>query len=347
MLDLLAIVGARPQFIKLAPLIWAAKKVPEIRLRVVHTGQHYDPEMSDNFFADFELPEPDYHLGIGGGQHGAVTGRMLEEIEKILLKTPPDAVVVFGDTNSTLAGALAAAKLHVPIVHIEAGLRSFDKHMPEEVNRLLTDHVSDLLICPTATSVKNLANEGITDGVHQTGDIMFDVALFIGEKARAQSRILDDLGLSDGYSVATIHRASNTDTKDQLRAVIDFLQDQAKEAPVVFPVHPRTKAALARFGISTEGLTTCEPLGYVDITRLVQGAAQVLTDSGGLQKEAYFHRVPCVTLRDTTEWVETIDCGWNRLWTEPNYEPRKDIGDYGDGHSAKQMIKIMQAFLGK
>lgn len=331
----LSIVGARPQFIKAAAVsrALAARGLKEI---LVHTGQHHDADMSDVFFAELEIPQPDHHLGIAGGGHGEMTGRMLQALDALMREIQPDCVLIYGDTNSTLAGALAASKLHMRLAHVEAGLRSFDKRMPEEVNRVLSDHVSGLLLCPTHAAVENLAREGVTEGVHHVGDVMYDAALFAAAAAERRASVLDRLGLEPGaYAVATVHRQENTDDPAALAAVFDHLEDEARRnGPVVLPIHPRTRKAMARDQRDAPALTLCDPLGYLDMTQLVRHARLVLTDSGGLQKEAYFHRVPCETLRESTEWVETIAAGWNRLWRGPPYAPRLEISEYGDGAAA-------------
>jgi UDP-GlcNAc3NAcA epimerase len=254
----------------------------------------------------------------------------------------PDCVLVYGDTNSTLAGAFAAAKLNIPVAHVEAGLRSFNRRMPEEINRIVAARLGALLFCPTRASVENLAAEGLTSGVHMVGDVMYDVTLHAAAAAQAKSRILDRLALArKGYALATVHRAENTDDPAALAAILDYLRVQARARPVVLPLHPRTRAAAQRQGVAFDGLTVTEPLGFLDMHRLLANAAGVFTDSGGVQKEAYFHRVPCVTLRSETEWVETVECGWNRLWRGPDYRPRRDIPDYGDGHSAEKIVAIL------
>ena len=302
--------------------------------------------MSQKFFRELELPEPAHHLGIRGGGHGAMTGRMLEALEPILQAERPDAVLVYGDTNSTLAGALAAAKLNIPVAHVEAGLRSFNRRMPEEINRVLTDHVSTLLYCPTSAAVENLGNEGITLGVEKVGDVMYDAALHAAVRARDESRILDRLGLADGaFAVATIHRAENTDDPEILSQILDYLRDHAASEPIVLPLHPRTRHAVERAGLSLDGLTVVPPCSYLDTHRLLQGATTVYTDSGGLQKEAYFHRTPCVTLRGETEWVETVESGWNRLWRGPDYRSRRPIVDYGDGTAARRIAAHLADWL--
>jgi len=338
---ILTIVGARPQFVKAAAVskALAAQGIDEI---MVHSGQHYDPQMSDIFFSELEMLSPAYNLGIHGANHGAMTGRMLAGVEEIILKEKPDWVLVYGDTNSTLAGALAAAKLHVPVAHVEAGLRSFNRKMPEEINRILSDHVSSLLFCPTRLSVENLKNEGIVSGVQMVGDVMMDATLAAMKIAQTKSHILEKLSLCDGeYSLATIHRAENTDDPRQLAAVMRYLEDKARERPVILPLHPRTKAALAREGITPLRVRIIEPVGYLDMQRLLGASAEVFTDSGGLQKEAYFHRKRCTTLRDQTEWVETIENGWNRLWQVEEYLPRHDIEEYGGGMAAQRIASVM------
>jgi len=356
-MKVLSIVGARPQFIKAAVsrVLRAQKGLREI---LVHTGQHYDENMSDVFFRELEIPEPDYYLGIGGGTHGQNTGRMIEAIEQVLLDEKPDWVLVFGDTDSTLAGALAAVKLHISVAHVEAGLRSFNRRMPEEINRVLTDHAADLLFAPTETAVKNLLREGIPkERIHLVGDVMYDAALYYGKKAERESHILDRLGLTPkGYILATVHRAENTDDPERLRAILMALAEVAREVPVVFPVHPRTRKAVERFGFYglAEGLLMTEPVGYVDMVMLEKHARLIATDSGGVQKEAFFYRVPCVTLRDETEWVELVELGWNRL-CPPNkvaelvsclHQMQEAHGVeaalYGDGKASEQIVRLLR-----
>lgn len=341
----ITIVGARPQFIKAAAVSRAFRDFPDMTEVMVHTGQHFDANMSDVFFRELGIPQPAHNLEVHGGGHGQMTGRMLESIERVLLEEKPDWMLVYGDTNSTIAGALAAAKLHIPVAHVEAGLRSFNRRMPEEVNRVLTDHVSALLFCPTKAAVDNLAAEGIVKGVHQVGDVMYDATLDATRRAKMESTVLDTLGLTPGsYVLATIHRAENTDTAEHLGAVFDYLRAQAKGLPVVLPLHPRTRGAAQRFGVSLDGLRIIDPVGYLDMAGLLDGCAMVLTDSGGVQKEAYFHRKPCVTLRDETEWVETVDAGWNRLWKGAEYaQPRRDIAEYGDGRAAHAILALLQS----
>jgi UDP-GlcNAc3NAcA epimerase len=338
---ILTVVGARPQFVKAAAMSRALAAHAGVEEVLLHTGQHFDRAMSQIFFTELQLGEPRYNLSIHGGSHGEMTGRMLAGIEKVILAEQPDLVLVPGDTNSTLAGALAAAKLRVPVAHLEAGLRSFNRDMPEETNRVLTDHVSTLLFCPTETAVANLNSEGISAGVHNIGDVMYDAALFAAGRAR-RSNVLERLGIAGcAYGIATIHRAENTDDRDRLRELIDFLKQQARRQIVVLPVHPRTGARIAAAELDLDGLLVCDPVGYLDMHRLLQSAVVVFTDSGGLQKEAYFHRVPCVTLRGETEWVETVAAGWNRLWHGPNYAPRREIAAYGDGRAAEKAAALI------
>lgn len=338
------IVGARPQFIKAAPV---SRELAKAGLKeiLVHTGQHFDALMSDIFFEELNIPKPHYNLEINSLGHGAMTGRMLEKLEATMTAEAPDLVLIYGDTNSTLAGALAAAKINIPVAHVEAGLRSFNRRMPEEVNRVVADHLSELLFCPTATAVSNLATEGITRGVHAVGDVMYDTTLAAVERAKDRSNVLQTLELAPkAYAVATIHRAENTDDAERFSQVIAWLEEAALVHPIVMPTHPRTRKLMESVGRSPKGVRLIDPLGYLDITQLVHSASAVFTDSGGLQKEAYFHRVPCVTLRAETEWIETVECGWNRLWHTPNYAaPRRDISDYGEGKAAALIVEHIAA----
>jgi len=315
---IVTVIGARPQFIKAAAVSRVIRdeysgNIEEI---LVHTGQHYDENMSKVFFDELDIPKPKYNLEISGGQHGAMTGRMLEGVESVLLQEKPDCLLIYGDTNSTLAGALAAAKLHIPVAHVEAGLRSFNMRMPEEINRILADRVSSMLFCPTETAVNNLRSEGIQKGVYNVGDVMYDVALFYRDQARAQSKILQTLGLQAGsFALTTCHRAENTDDPKRLGAILSALAEVAVELPVVLPLHPRTRKLVGEYGLShhLKSLIVTEPLAFLDMVALEQAARLILTDSGGVQKEAFFYGVPCVTMRDETEWVETVDLGCNRL----------------------------------
>jgi UDP-GlcNAc3NAcA epimerase len=343
---MLTVVGARPQFVKAAAISRAVAARDDVEEFLLHTGQHADPAMSQIFFDELGIVAPRVNLGVHGGNHGAMTGRMLAGIEEMILAERPDLVLVPGDTNSTLAGALAAAKLQVPVAHLEAGLRSFNRAMPEEINRVLTDHVSALRLCPTETAIANLRREGIVDGVHDIGDVMYDATLFAAAQAR-RSPVLDRLGLAGWpYAVATVHRAEATDDRDKLAEIIGYLHTRASECAVVLPLHPRTKERIARWRLDLGPILACEPLGYLDMHRLLQTAVAVYTDSGGVQKEAYFHRVPCVTLRSETEWVETIEAGWNRLWQGPDYLPRRDIAAYGEGHAAERAVAVIADYLG-
>lgn len=320
-MKLVDIVGARPQFIKVAPVLRTIaqhnQEHPDhpIQEVLVHTGQHYDYAMSGVFFDELGLKPPDYHLSVGSGSHGYQTGEMLKRVEEVLLVEKPDLVMVYGDTNSTLAGALAAAKLHIPVAHVEAGLRSFNRRMPEEVNRVLTDHISALLFCPTQTAVENLRQEGITQGVHLVGDVMYDAVLQYLDLAERKSCVLEILGLEPkGYALATVHRAENADDPRRLQGIFAGLEKIARAGLVVIlPLHPRTRRQAEAMGLSLDGVHVLEPVSYLDMLLLEKNARVILTDSGGVQKEAFFFRVPCVTLREETEWIETVEAGWNTL----------------------------------
>lgn len=316
MKKIVTVVGARPQFIKAAALnrAMARRAEGEIDHFLLHTGQHYDDNMSKVFFRELELPDAGMNLGIAGGAHGAMTGAMLAGIESVLMDREPDWLLIYGDTDSTLAAALAAAKLHIPVTHVEAGLRSFNRRMPEEINRVLSDHVSKLLMCPTVTAVENLRAEGIESGVHMVGDVMYDAALYYQPLAAKQSP-LAELGLEPGgYFLATCHRAENTDDKQRLEGILEGLALASKQYPVVFPIHPRTSKRLKEHGLEVDkGIRLIPPVGYLGMVELERNARALLTDSGGVQKEAYFYGVPCITLRTETEWVETVDAGWNTI----------------------------------
>ena len=352
-MNIITIIGARPQFIKAAVVsrALAARGVAE---KLVHTGQHFDANMSDVFFEELEIPHPAYHLGIGGGTHGQNTGRMVEAIEKVLLDQRPDWVLVYGDTDSTLAGAVAAVKLHIPVAHVEAGLRSFNRSMPEEINRVLTDHAASLLFAPTDAAVGHLANEGISGtSVCQVGDVMYDAALFYGTKAETTSAILSSLGLtSKSYVLATIHRAESTDNPSRLRSILDGFAQFAGD--IVLPIHPRTRARLSAAGLTLSGnVRAIEPVGYLDMVMLEKNACLIATDSGGVQKEAFFHGVPCVTLRAETEWTELVEAGWNRLAAPSDsgniartmLAARGTVGapiaPYGDGNAAEKIAALL------
>jgi UDP-GlcNAc3NAcA epimerase len=339
------IVGARPQFIKAVPVSQALAASGEFDEVMVHTGQHFDHGMSDIFFEELGLPRPAHVLGIHGGAHGEMTGRMMIALEDVISAEKPDAVLIYGDTNSTLAGAVVAAKLYLPIGHVEAGLRSFSP-MPEEINRILADRVSRWLFCPTVTAAENLRREGLISGVHQIGDVMYDVALMMRDRARAKSTILARVGVGKGeFQLGTLHRAENTDSPEALARALDYLSSAAGESPLILPLHPRTRQAACRFGLDFGPLTVIEPVGYFDMITLLDGCTRVFTDSGGLQKEAYFFRKPCTTLRDATEWVETIEAGWNRLWSGPDYAPRREIPAYGDGTASEKLVAVLRAAL--
>jgi UDP-GlcNAc3NAcA epimerase len=310
-MKVVSIVGARPQFIKAAVLSRELRK--EHTEILVHTGQHYDANMSDVFFEELDIPKPEYHLGIGSGSHGQQTGAMLAAIEAVLVKEQPDWVLVYGDTNSTLAGALAAAKLHYRVAHVEAGLRSFNRAMPEEINRVLTDHVSDLLFCPTQTAVDNLKAEGIERGVHLVGDVMYEALMWAVERASVTSTILERLNLTPKqYLLATVHRAENTDDPERMAGILEAF-NQIDEI-IVWPVHPRTREKLKKMNWQRGNhLHLIEPVGYMDMAILESAASKILTDSGGIQKEAGWLGIPCITLREETEWIETVSNGWNIL----------------------------------
>lgn len=345
----LTVVGARPQFVKAAPLCRALRR--RVREFLVHTGQHYDREMSDSFFEDLGLPAPDRHLGVGSGPHGRMTSRMLVGLEEAMVEVRPAMVIVLGDTNSTLAGALAAAKLGLPIAHVEAGLRSFDMSMPEEVNRRVTDHVSDLHLCPTPAAVRNLAREGITRGVHRVGDVMADAVRLYLPQARRRPRTL---GVAPrGYYLATLHRQENVDDPGRLAEIFGALA--ALRHPVLLPLHPRTARRLQAQGLRPAGaVRLLPPQPYFEMLRLQSEARVVLTDSGGMQKEAYLLGTPCITLRETTEWVETLRGGANRLAgadgpriaravaaverRRPRWDARRT---YGDGRAAERIARIV------
>jgi UDP-GlcNAc3NAcA epimerase len=355
-MKILTIIGARPQFIKAVSVSRALRAIPQLTEVLVHTGQHYDDNMSAVFFQEMELPQPQYHLGIGSGNHGAQTGRMLERVEEVILTEKPDRVLVYGDTNSTLAGALAAVKLNVPVAHVEAGLRSFNRRMPEEINRVLTDHVADLLFAPTEAAVANLRREGMSERmIYLVGDVMYDASLYYMAKAEQESRILPQLGLTPGeYILATIHRAENTDNSERLRTIIAGLNHISHEIPVVLPLHPRTRAAIVREDLPNHllaELMIIEPVGYQDMLMLEKNARLVATDSGGVQKEAFFFRVPCVTLREETEWVELVELGWNKVVPPLSIQAISEAAlssfqgeeedPYGGGKASDRIIKIL------
>jgi UDP-GlcNAc3NAcA epimerase len=349
------VVGARPQFVKAAVVSreFAAAGISEF---LIHTGQHYDASLSDIFFDELAIPAPKYQLAVGSGNHGAQTGLMMQRLEVVFEDERPDVIVVYGDTNSTLAAALTGAKMHIPIAHVEAGLRSFNRAMPEEINRVMTDHISEVLFAPTKLAVDNLSREGITESaVHLVGDVMFDVARLVGLAAtHAHLPSLDLVG--SPFVLATIHRAENTDDEERLTTIVDGLTAVSQHLPVVFPIHPRTRSALAAANIdlcSHKRLHLIDPVGYRDMLSLQHDAAVVVTDSGGIQKEAFFQRTPCVTLRDQTEWTELIDLGWNVLVPPSSEEVivaavlssvgrvGTDATPYGDGDAARRIAEIL------
>ena len=350
---IISIVGARPNFIKCAPLSKEIRK--EFNEVIIHTGQHYNYEMNRVFFEELDIPEPDYHLDVGSGSHGYQTGEMIKRIEEVLLKEEPDLVLVYGDTNSTIAGALAASKLHIKVAHIESGLRSYDKSMPEEINRILTDHCSDILFCPTETSVENLKREGITNEVHCTGDVMVDALKKNIKIAEKKAMILDEMDLKPKkYYLATIHRAENTDDFKRLKNIVDAFCEIGN---LVFPCHPRTEKYLKGFGLwdrLVENTKVIKPVGYLNMLMLEKSARKVLTDSGGVQKEAYIFKVPCITLRDNTEWVETVEDGWNVLVGADEekivkgvnqFEPgNKQRNVFGEGDASEKITEIIGRF---
>jgi UDP-GlcNAc3NAcA epimerase len=345
------IVGARPQFVKAAPVCRALRQRHQETL--VHTGQHYDDNMSKVFFDELEIPKPDINLEIGSGSHGAQTGAMLIQIEKLLFDAQPNWVLVYGDTNSTLAGTLAASKLGIRVAHVEAGLRCFNRALPEEVNRVVTDHLSNLLLCPSKGAVNNLRNEGIRDGVHLVGDVMFEALSFAVERSSRNSQVLRELQLqTKKFLLATVHRAENTDDPARLACILAALAELSET--VVFPVHPRTRKVLQSQGLSwPSNVRAIDPVGYLDMVQLEKAARIILTDSGGIQKEAYWLGVPCVTMRGETEWTETVEYGWNRVvgadrekivnaartLTPPAARPPL----YGDGTTARRIVELLES----
>ena len=363
-MKLLTVIGARPQFIKAATVSRAVRARDDIEEIIVHTGQHFDANMSDVFFEQLDIPRPHHNLHIASLSHGAMTGRMLEGIDALIQKVQPDWVLVYGDTNSTLAGALAASKLHTPLAHVEAGLRSYNPAMPEEINRVLTDRVSTLLLCPTDAAVINLQKEGFPfpapgnrlQCIENVGDVMFDAVQHYRDLAREHVS-LESYGLQhQAYALCTLHRQENTDSPARLNSILSGLRQIAKNLPVVLPMHPRTRAKLALQNDSNalDGLMLLDPVPYLEMQRLQMSAKLILTDSGGMQKEAYFHRVPCITLRDETEWVETVEVGWNQLVganeekiiaasMDTSARATEHGNLYGDGHAAEKILSILQA----
>ncbi|MCV9884749.1 non-hydrolyzing UDP-N-acetylglucosamine 2-epimerase [Metabacillus halosaccharovorans] len=355
MKKIITIVGARPQFIKLAPVSRELRK--QYKEIIINTGQHYDYNMAGVFFEELDIPKPDYDLGVGSGSHGKQTGDMLAKIEEVIFTEQPDAVLVYGDTNSTLAGALAASKLHIPLFHVEAGLRSYNKRMPEEVNRVLTDHVSDLLFCPTEHAINNLKKEGITENAIAVGDVMYDAVKY-NIKIAEQNYSLGKFNVEKGsYILATIHRAENTDDRARLEAIFTSLSRLSNT--IILPLHPRTQRLLREQGLfhlieSSDNIQIIEPVSYLEMLLLEQNAMAIITDSGGVQKEAYFAKVPCFTLRDQTEWVETVEVGWNMLVNPITQDLAELVKDknmpiykenlYGDGHASSKIVEQIDHF---
>lgn len=349
-MKIITVIGARPQFIKAAAVSNKLRK--ENQEILVHTGQHYDENMSKIFFDELNIPYPDYNLSVGSSSHGRQTGEMLIKLEEIYEKEKPDLVLVYGDTNSTLAGALVASKMLVPVVHVEAGLRSFNRAMPEEQNRIITDHLSNILFAPTEAAVKNLKNEGITNKVYNVGDVMFDAVLHFGTIAEERSNIIRSLGLEkQKFILTTIHRAENTNDINRLKSIIEALNESGEK--VILPLHPRTKKYIEDYGLTfSNNVKVINPIGYLDMLSLEKNCIKIVTDSGGVQKEAFFMKKPCITMRDETEWVETVENDWNRIVGtdkekilnaiinfEPK-EPQKDI--FGDGKSSEKICEIIE-----
>ena len=346
------IIGARPQFIKAAPMSKAISEQENLNEVIVHTGQHFDKNMSNIFFSEMSIPKPDYNLGVSSLSHGAMTGRQLEKIEGVLLKEKPDWVLVYGDTNSTLAGALAAVKLHIPIIHIEAGIRSFNKEMPEEINRILTDNISTLLFVPTLTAQQNLIKEGINSSkIKLVGDVMYDASIFFSKIAEKKSKIVSRLKLKKNrYILSTVHRPENTDKKENLLSIFKSLEKS--DLPVVIPLHPRTEKMLAKHKIKpNENIKIIDPVGYLDMIMLIKNAKIIATDSGGLQKDAYFFNTPCITFRNDTEWVELINVGANFLVGSNEGKIDKFLNHYkfkfkvenlfGDGKASRKIVEML------
>lgn len=352
-MKIITVVGARPQFIKAAPVSKELRKYfNEI---LIHTGQHYDDNMSKIFFEELGIPKPDYNLNIGSGNHGKMTGEMLGKLEEIYLKEKPDCILVYGDTNSTLAGALAASKLLIPVIHVEAGLRSFNKSMPEEQNRILTDHISKLLLVPTKDAEKNLEKEGIKNGVHNIGDVMYDAVLMFKEKSKIKEKLLEKIGVKKNeYILATIHRAENTNNIERLKNIIEALNESS--TTIVLPLHPRTKKFIEEYGLNfAEDIKVIEPVGYLEMLMLEGNSQKIVTDSGGVQKEAYFMSKPCITMRDETEWVETVDVGWNVvvgtdkakiLESIKNFNPKNEQPYiFGDGKASEKIVELIKKYI--
>jgi UDP-GlcNAc3NAcA epimerase len=350
------IVGARPQFIKVSPVSRALAETGQVREVLIHTGQHFDAGMSDVFFSELGIAAPGHNLDIHGAGHGAMTGAMLVKLEPIIEDLRPDRVLIYGDTNSTLAGALVAAKLRIPVAHVEAGLRSFNRAMPEEINRIVADQLSDILFTSTEAAAENLAREGVEPGrIVPVGDVMYDAALQVADRAQERSAIFASAGVSPGnYVLATVHRAENTDDPQRLANIVAALDKVAATLPVVLPLHPRTEGRMRAAGLAFRNVKILPPVGYLDMVALESRAAVIATDSGGVQKEAFFYEVPCVTLRDETEWVELVNLGWNRLISPAGVGLAEAILDargrggekaqpYGDGRAAQRIAEILAA----
>lgn len=351
------IIGARPQFVKAAAISSAVADDLSIDEVIIHTGQHYDPEMSDIFFTELKIPKEKYNLSAGSGSHGEQTAKMLVEIEKVLLVEKPDWVLLYGDTNSTVAGALAAVKLHIPVAHVEAGMRSFNRNMPEEINRVITDHISEVNLCSTATAVKNLATEGRQQTASLVGDVMYDIALKTIKPAEKTCDPFSKYSINrDSFILMTCHRAENTNSRERMTDIVRAVNEIAEKIPVILPLHPRTKKFLQEYKLEfNPKVNILQPVSYLEMILLEKYAKIILTDSGGVQKEAFFYGVPCVTMRDETEWVETIDSGWNIItgadfdkMTKAVYgflkkkpEPCKDL-PYGDGKASEKILKILK-----
>jgi UDP-GlcNAc3NAcA epimerase len=354
-MKILTILGARPQFIKAGSVSREIAKYKDIYEIIVHTGQHYDANMSDIFFDEMQIPKPNYFLGIGGKSHGAMTGQMIEKIEEVALSEKPDWIMVYGDTNSTLAGAIVASKLHIKLAHIEAGLRSFNMRMPEEVNRILTDRISNILFCPTDTAVQNLVNEGydkLKSKVVKSGDVMADGAMFYKNLA-----VKPKCEIKNDFILCTIHRAENTDDETRLASIFEALNEIAKERQIILPLHPRTKKILENLKLDTSNLTIIDPVGYLEMVWLIDNCSLVMSDSGGLQKEAYFFEKQCITLRDETEWVELVECGANTLVgadkdrileaykNNSSFDfANSNAGLYGGGAASENIIRELLAY---
>lgn len=352
-MKVITVVGARPQFIKAAPVSKELRK--HFNEILIHTGQHYDDNMSKVFFEELGIPMPDYNLKIGSGNHGKMTGEMLTKLEEIYINEKPDCVLVYGDTNSTLAGALAASKLLIPVIHVEAGLRSFNKAMPEEQNRVLTDNISKLLLVPTLDAEKNLKNEGIEKGVYNIGDVMYDAVLMFKEKSKLKEGLLEKLNIKKNeYILTTIHRAENTNDIDRLKNIIEALNESNEI--IVLPLHPRTKKFINDYGLKLgENIKVIEPVGYLEMLMLEANSKKIVTDSGGVQKEAYFMEKACVTMRDETEWVETVEVGWNIIVGTDKHKILEGINSFtpnkehpqifGDGKASIKIVELIKEFI--